>query len=100
MRALKRPKNKQRAGERGAKYLEVQLGRDAQGERHVQHVVVGGERLSRRTAGDGLQHRGFDLDWRTGRRGGGRGIKTANKKCTIKAGVCTSRGWGKKRQLP
>jgi hypothetical protein len=42
--------------------LQVQLGRDAQEQFHVQRVVVGGEGLGRGAAGDGMHHRRFDLE--------------------------------------
>ena len=42
--------------------LEVQLERDAQAERHVERVVIGGERPGGGAAGFGVQHRGLDLD--------------------------------------
>ena len=42
--------------------LEVELGRDAQEEVHVERVVVRGERLGHGTAGDGMHHRSFDFD--------------------------------------
>jgi hypothetical protein len=42
--------------------LQVQLGGDAQVQRHVQRVVVRHEGLGRRPAGDGLHHRRFDLE--------------------------------------
>ena len=42
--------------------LEIQFGRDAQEEVHIEGVVMGLERLGRRPAGDGLHHRRLDLD--------------------------------------
>ena len=42
--------------------LEVELGRDAQEEVHVERVMVRGERLGHSSAGDGMHHRGFDFD--------------------------------------
>ena len=42
--------------------LEVELGRDAQEQVHVERVVVGGEWLGDRASGDGVHHRRFDFD--------------------------------------
>ena len=42
--------------------LEVQLGRDAQVQLHVERVVVRHERPRGRAAGDRLQHRRLDLE--------------------------------------
>ena len=42
--------------------LEIELRRDAQEERDVERVVVGGEGPGHGAAGDGLHHRRFDLD--------------------------------------
>ena len=42
--------------------LQVQLGRDAQVEVHVEGVVVGDERLRQRAARDRVQQRRLDLD--------------------------------------
>jgi hypothetical protein len=42
--------------------LEVELGRDAQEQFHVERVVVGGEGLGRGAAGDGMHHRRFDFE--------------------------------------
>ena len=42
--------------------LEVELGRDAEGERDVERVVVGGEGAGGGAAGDGVQHGGFDFE--------------------------------------
>ncbi len=43
------------------KALQVKLRCDAQEERHVQRVVVGGEGPGHRSTGDGLHHRSFDF---------------------------------------
>ena len=42
--------------------LEIQLRRNPQKERHVQRVVVRGERPCQRAPGHGVHHRGFDLE--------------------------------------
>ena len=42
--------------------LEVELGRDAQGEVDVERVVVGGEGAGGGAAGDGVHHGGFDFE--------------------------------------
>ena len=42
--------------------LEVQLGCDAEGELHVFGVVVGGEGARGGSAGDGVEHGGFDFE--------------------------------------
>ena len=42
--------------------LEVELGRDAQEQLHVERVVVGGEGLGRGAARDGMHHRRLDLE--------------------------------------
>ena len=41
--------------------FEIQLRRDAQEQRHVQRVVVGGERPRQRAAGNGVEHRRLDF---------------------------------------
>ena len=42
--------------------LEIQLRRNPQKERHVQRVVVCGERPRQRAPGHGVHHRGFNLE--------------------------------------
>ena len=42
--------------------LQIQLRRDAQEQLHVERVVVGGEGLGRRAAGDGMHHRRFHFE--------------------------------------
>lgn len=42
-------------------YLKMQLRGDTKSEWHIQHIVVRRERLSRRSSGNGLKHRGLNL---------------------------------------
>jgi hypothetical protein len=44
------------------KALQVQLGRDAQKELHIERVVMGEERPRQRTARDRLHHRRLDFE--------------------------------------